>query len=455
MIKRFFSVIFIFSLIVMLVLPATNSYAADVSVGESNQTAINGAPAPEIDIKYNVLSYSDFEWQVLDDKTIEILKYTGEKTDVTVPSEIDGYTVTRIGGTGKIIYNGDNTFETSGEGAFMDNENIRSVTLPDTVREIGTLAFKGCSNLTSITFPESLERIEEYAFAECGFTDSIIIPANVNYIGDCAFYNLPRVNRYRILSRKIRIGRYPIGSVGGWHRVVVEPLPDIIVEVFDPDTEITDYVHKINDEIEDKDDYWSLIPLDNPTYTIRYNLGGGSATGNPTTYTARQLSIKINNPYRSGYIFIGWTGSNGFTPQKNLNIPKGTLGNLTYTAHWERNSSDSDDDEDDDDEDNDDGTSKSSAPSQTHFKKIKHYKCGCYLDINWKKISSASGYNFQYATDKKFKTAENKWVKDSSKTKVTLADLTKNKMYYIRIRVYKIKNGKKVFSDWVGYSTRS
>lgn len=38
---------------------------------------------------------------------------------------------------------------------------------------------------------------------------------------------------------------------------------------------------------------------------------------------------------REGYRFTGWTGSNGDTPQLNVTIPKGSIGDLTFNANWE------------------------------------------------------------------------------------------------------------------------
>lgn len=69
------------------------------------------------------------------------------------------------------------------------------------------------------------------------------------------------------------------------------------------------------------------------TYTITYDLDGGIAS-NLTTYTIETDDITLNNPSKSGYYFAGWTGSNGTAPQTEVIIPKGTIGNKTYTANY-------------------------------------------------------------------------------------------------------------------------
>ena len=71
-------------------------------------------------------------------------------------------------------------------------------------------------------------------------------------------------------------------------------------------------------------------------YTIGYTLNGGSVSGNPTSYTIATNTITLNNPTKDGYTFKGWTGSNGNTPQTNVQIAKGSTGNKTYTANWEK-----------------------------------------------------------------------------------------------------------------------
>ena len=71
-------------------------------------------------------------------------------------------------------------------------------------------------------------------------------------------------------------------------------------------------------------------------YTITYNLDGGEATSNPTEYTIESEEITLNNPSKAGYIFKGWTGSNGETPQTRVKIEKGSTGNKEYTANWEK-----------------------------------------------------------------------------------------------------------------------
>lgn len=70
-----------------------------------------------------------------DATTGTIKKYNGNDAVVNIPSEINGIPV-----------------ETIGNAAFQDNTTITSVTIPDSVTEIGSNAFAGCTNLTSVKY---------------------------------------------------------------------------------------------------------------------------------------------------------------------------------------------------------------------------------------------------------------------------------------------------------------
>jgi hypothetical protein len=93
------------------------------------------------------------------DGTLEITGYNGKDKDLKIPADIGGKAVTRIG-----------------ENAFRQRVaagDITSVTVPDTVTEIGRAAFAnltedgkaGKSKLAAVTWGKGLKRVEERAFA--------------------------------------------------------------------------------------------------------------------------------------------------------------------------------------------------------------------------------------------------------------------------------------------------
>ena len=85
-------------------------------------------------------------------------KYNGEEIDVVVPDN-----VLRIG-----------------ECAF-EHLSIRSIKLPERLREIDRRAFRGCHQLTSIQLPAGLESIGEDAFVDCTALTAIKLPDKMQF----------------------------------------------------------------------------------------------------------------------------------------------------------------------------------------------------------------------------------------------------------------------------------
>ena len=96
-----------------------------------------------------------FIYTVENDEAI-ITGFIGNEENITIPSAIDGYTVTCVS---------DEAFASS---------SIKSISLPNTITKIGWFAFKNCSNLKSIVIPNSVKTIGYSAFAQTGSDFSII-----------------------------------------------------------------------------------------------------------------------------------------------------------------------------------------------------------------------------------------------------------------------------------------
>ena len=114
-------------------------------------------------------TYGDYEYDVLDNGTVEITGYNGSAEKVDIPAEIDGKSVTSIG---------DDAFKYS---------RLASITIPDSVTSIGSCAFYFCTNLRSVTIPDNGTKIYRRAFFNCTSLKSVTIPASVKFIGPEAF----------------------------------------------------------------------------------------------------------------------------------------------------------------------------------------------------------------------------------------------------------------------------
>lgn len=70
------------------------------------------------------------------------------------------------------------------------------------------------------------------------------------------------------------------------------------------------------------------------TYSISYNLNGGTADTIDNYNVESNITLPI--PTKTGYTFIGWTGTGLSSATKNVTITN-SIGNRSYTANWSKN----------------------------------------------------------------------------------------------------------------------
>lgn len=68
-----------------------------------------------------------------------------------------------------------------------NHRNLKSISIPNSVTNIGSSAFSNCAKLTSITIPDGVTGIGDRAFSGCSSLTSITIPDSVTSIGSSAF----------------------------------------------------------------------------------------------------------------------------------------------------------------------------------------------------------------------------------------------------------------------------
>ncbi|MBR1416918.1 MAG: fibronectin type III domain-containing protein [Bacilli bacterium] len=86
-------------------------------------------------------------------------------------------------------------------------------------------------------------------------------------------------------------------------------------------------------------------------------------------------------------------------------------------------------------------------PKTTSISKLTTISKG--FIIKWKRYTiETTGYQLEYSLDKKFKTSTKVLIKNNQTNTKTISKLKSNKKYYVRIRTYKVVNGKKIYSAW-------
>ena len=96
--------------------------------------------------------------------------------------------------------------KTIGSSAFYGCTALVSVSIPDNVKTIGSYAFYGCSSLAEIKLSSSLDKIEGYAFACCTALKKLDLPESLTSISGTAVVNCDSLESVYIPKNVTDIG---------------------------------------------------------------------------------------------------------------------------------------------------------------------------------------------------------------------------------------------------------
>ena len=157
-------------------------------------------------------TYGDFEYEV-SYAGVRITEYNGSAEKVDIPAEIDGKSVTSIGGC-----------------TFYYCTYLTSITIPNSVMYIENQAFEGCTRLKSITIPDSVTEIEYSAFSACtSLTEIKVATKNANYVS---------VNGVLYNKDKTTIMCYPAGKKDKNYKII-DSVTEIDRSAFEDCTSLT------------------------------------------------------------------------------------------------------------------------------------------------------------------------------------------------------------------------
>ena len=154
-----------------------------------------------------------FTYALRTDGTAEITGVTFEEgqTRLDIPEQLDGHAVTSIG-----YY------------AMGNYADLQSVTLPETLTEIGNGAFSLCRALTDINLPGGLKKIDTAAFFGCSSLKSVVIPQGVASIGNTAFRQCVSLESVSIPDSVTSIGKMAFFDCGSLSWIVLPQSIDSI-----------------------------------------------------------------------------------------------------------------------------------------------------------------------------------------------------------------------------------
>ena len=131
----------------------------------------------------NAVINGDFIWCKLNGANT-LACYLGEVAELTLPAD----------------YNDGNYV--IGNDAFLGCTGLTSITIPNSVTNIGRYAFYNCTGLTNIEIPNSVTSIGWRAFSGCSNLETLYISNTIESIGDYAFAECNNIFDIKIGSKK-------------------------------------------------------------------------------------------------------------------------------------------------------------------------------------------------------------------------------------------------------------
>lgn len=147
-----------------LVIPAS-VYQIDEIIFSFND---NGSEIEKIIVDKNNMYFSSDEYGVLYNKTktqLLFYPYKSPHSSYTVPDTVTDFATN----------------------AFYSNQQIETLSMPNSIKRIPNSLFAQCFNLKSVNIPDSLEVIPSSAFANCTSLQYIIVPSSIKTIEEFAF----------------------------------------------------------------------------------------------------------------------------------------------------------------------------------------------------------------------------------------------------------------------------
>ena len=446
----------------------------------------------------NTVTIDNLKYKINNDYTAQIVGRTDTLGNLIIPEPVwyEGHTFTVT----SIVNN-----------AFSGCSSLTSVTRPNSVESIGDNAFQNCSSLTSATIGNNVTSIGSSAFFGCSKLKKIEIPDSVTYIGSkafdgTAFYNTVKnwedgvlycgnhlisaksdVTKITVKASTVSIAAGALDNCKSLKKINVLN-PKCVINCTIPKTAVIggaegstaeDFAQKNNmtsdyfEECTHSDKVQVVIAatcteqgavqsrcadcdkLISQTFTAP--LGHTMVITTP----AKAPTCTTSGNTQAGYCTVcGYNEVSTVIPATGHNFGNNSanclvcgVANPNYVAPAQPtpnptpSTAPTQPNQNDTNTSNDEDVTVISKPKSASIKKVKGAKKA--ILVTWKKVSGVNGYEIQVATDKKFKkNKKTVTIKKQKTTKTTVKKLKAKKKYYVRVRTYKMVNGKKVYSSW-------
>lgn len=103
--------------------------------------------------------------------------------------------------------------------AFENCSEITSITMPQSIMEIGESAFAGCSQLTNLSFPDSIKYLEICVCYGCDKLSNLYLPSGIQGIGRSAFNGCSSLEEFVIPDSVKEIDRMAFKNCSGLKKI--------------------------------------------------------------------------------------------------------------------------------------------------------------------------------------------------------------------------------------------
>ena len=237
----------------------------------------------------------NYEYAELSDGTIELTKYNGSETNITLPTTINGKKVTRVG---KYAFQFNRTLVsvTVPEGytslenhAFFCVYSLDVINLPSTLTHVGGSCFWGCKSLRKCHVPDSVTQFDDLVFSQCENLVDVVLPAGLEELPGYTFNKCTKMRKLIVADNVKFIRANAVTDCDSMHTLIIPA-----------GTQLDDYSVGLSQRM-NSDNTFSYVPT--PGLTIY---------GEPNS-PAEAYAKKFNIPFKS-----------------MSELPKGTPGDVNF-----------------------------------------------------------------------------------------------------------------------------
>ncbi len=260
----------------------------------------------------NNIQVSDSEYEILEDGTLVLTKYTGYGGNLTIYYSVNEKLVTKIG-----------------DNAFYGCKTVTSVNIQSNIISIGNNAFSGCSSMKTIVIPSNVTSIGSDAFSNCD--------DNLTIYGEVGSYAQTYANQNNIKFAVIVVPPDDTSETELTPETTTTPIPDndFEYEILEDGTVcLTKYIGQSNEAVTPEEiDGMSVTSIAN--YTFDHSMDSPHSTDNDDFLSLTSITISSTITSISDWAITGCNSLNAIIvdeENKNFASKDGVLYNKDETV---------------------------------------------------------------------------------------------------------------------------